>query len=442
MSSTAKFRVSRIKYAAASSIGSKVVTILVQLLAMPVAIRALGAQEFALYALLASAIGWVGLVNLGVGPALSVSMASAVANNDRTVQARLCSSGFFPVLGVVVALGGILLSLAQTPRVDGLFGENYLAQADTIRTGLSLLLVFALAQALLSVAEAAQIGYQEQYVFNIWAIFGNLVSLFALFATAWRSPTVIAMILAVNLPPLLARLLNAARFLSRRPFLIPRISTFSWQAGRFLIGNGLIFSLAASVGNFLNHQYTVILVGRAESTQITTTFAVMMNVFILAFGLVTMLAIPLWPAIADSVTRGEIDWAHLAYRKMLLYSMLYSLAVCLGLILFGPIAFPIWFSADVNPNSRLLLLAGVYFVLDTWEYVHFMVLIGLKQIWRPSVLYLLRSLMAVLIAPALIGRFGESGAFAALSFSILMTTAWAMPYLVRSVFKWTGQTVT
>ncbi len=53
------FRVRGIKRSVFSSLGSKVVTVGVQLIAIPVAFEALGATRFGIYLMITSVLGWM-----------------------------------------------------------------------------------------------------------------------------------------------------------------------------------------------------------------------------------------------------------------------------------------------------------------------------------------------------------------------------------------------
>jgi len=135
----ARFRERRLKYAIGTSLGSKISTAIVQILAFPIAIRALGEAQFVLYAMLGSAIGWIGLINVGVGPPLTVRMSEAQAAGDRLRQRQLLSSAFFPVLLLVLATGVTLAITFRFVAPAALFGPRYAADRGTIEAGVWLL---------------------------------------------------------------------------------------------------------------------------------------------------------------------------------------------------------------------------------------------------------------------------------------------------------------
>ena len=130
----------RLKYAIATSLGSKVTTAIVQIVAFPIALAALGQEQFVLYAMLASAVGWLGLVNIGVGPPLTVLMSEAAASGDRIRQQRLFASALWPVALLVVSTGAILLVALRFVSTERLFGDAYAGQGPAIEIGLSILI--------------------------------------------------------------------------------------------------------------------------------------------------------------------------------------------------------------------------------------------------------------------------------------------------------------
>ena len=95
------FRIRRIKYAVVTSLCSKAITIIMQVVALPIAVKALGNKQFVLYSMLISAVGWLSLVNLGIGPALTVNIAEAAVLKDRETEKRLFNSAAGANSGII-----------------------------------------------------------------------------------------------------------------------------------------------------------------------------------------------------------------------------------------------------------------------------------------------------------------------------------------------------
>jgi O-antigen/teichoic acid export membrane protein len=424
-----RLRERRLKYAIATSLGSKVTTAIVQIVAFPIALAALGPEQFVLYAMLASAVGWLGLVNIGVGPPLTVMMSEAAASGDRLRQQRLFSSALWPVALLVLVTGTVLIAVMRFVSLARLFGAAYAGQGWTIEVGLSILAAVFLVQTLLSVVEAAQLGYQEQYRLNAMAVGGNLASAVALVGIATIRPSVVSMIVAVSMPPLLFRIANAVGVIWNRPYLRPTTGGLSWATSRGLVGSGLAFSLATGFGNFLCHQLPIVLIGKRLPAAEAASFAVAMNALLIAAGMVSMVTVSLWPAISDGMARGERSWVERASRRTLRYSIGYGLVVGFVFAAFGRILFKLWFGVSIEIGPALSFSLGLYFFLLMWENAYFAVLIGMKEIAVPSLLYVGRSLFAVGLMSVLAARLGAPAAFVALALSVCLFTL--VPFRTR-----------
>jgi len=427
----ARFRERRLKYAIGTSLGSKISTAIVQILAFPIAIRALGEAQFVLYAMLGSAIGWIGLINVGVGPPLTVRMSEAQAAGDRLRQRQLLSSAFFPVLLLVLATGVTLAITFRFVAPAALFGPRYAADRGTIEAGVWLLAMILLAQTLLSVVEAAQLGHQEQHHFNAMAMGGNLTSAAAIVLVAVFAPTVVGMVAAVGVPPVCFRIANAVWFMRGRPYLRPTLGGMSWDLCRALLSTGLVFSLASGVGNFLCHQLPIVLLGRWRPLAEASSLAVALNALVLAAGMVASVAMPLWPAISDGMARGEWAWVQRAYRRILAYSAGYGAVGGAVFAIVGDRLFTLWYGPSVNVSPALCAALGLYFFLLMWENAHFAVLIGVNWIGLPSVLYLCRSVAATALMSMLVARIGPPAVFIALSVSVCVFTLFPFRMFVR-----------
>lgn len=435
LENTAGIRNKRLRYAVGTSLLSKVVTAIVQIIALPIAIRALGNEQFVLYAMLTSAVGWLSLVNIGIGPALAVRISTAAARKDHVAEKQIFTSAFLPILSIVVLFGLISFLVIHFIPITSLFGTNYFENAGIIKKGISILVVLFLLQTVLSVIEATQLGYQEQYVLNFVAMMSNICCIVAIILVAKYNPSVIWMILAVSGPPFLFRIANAIIFLTNRFFLIPSIKNFSWSDCKSLLSNGFIFSLAGGLGNFLCHQFPVMLAGRSWDAPDAASFTVAMNALIIASGMISMITPSLWPAISESITRGEFEWVRVAYRRLWLYCTGYGTLMAIIFAVFGTQLFRLWYGSTIQMNQSLNFFLGLYFVLLMWENANFTMLIGMKLIILPSMLYLIRSIFSIILMMTLFKSIGTSGPFISLCLPLCILTLIPFTLLVRHTLR-------
>ena len=435
----AAHRTHRIKLAALTSIASKVVTIALQVFALPLALHALGVAKFGVYEMLGATLSWVTMAQVGIGPGLTLGISTSVAKGDTSAQSRYFSSALYMVGTVVAALCLVLLMCIWVLPVAALFGGKINPSVTPeLRLDMTCLVIFLLTRIILSVFDAAQAGYQEQYICNLWATLGNILSLIALIFATRIHPTILTIIVAVNALPIIADVFNAARLIGwSHPALKPKLANFDWVLGKSLLGNGVAFSTVVA-SSYLMYSCSVLLIGRMHGPQSAATFAVLQQACNTALGTVVMFVQPLWPALNDAKSRSDRGWAVRASSKVTLFSMAYALAVGLVMAVFGHEIFKIWYHSRIDITEPLQICFGLYFVLAVWEYVHYNILIGMNNLLVPAVLMAVRSVVMLAMAPFLIDRFGDVGLAAALCLAQVLLSTWIFPLLVKRALSPTG----
>jgi O-antigen/teichoic acid export membrane protein len=396
----ARLRARRLKYAIGTALLSKGGTAILQLVAIPIAIRVLGVQGYALYVAIVAVVTSAALVTITVGPALVVRVAAAVARDDRSAQRQLFTSTLVPVGVNVLALASAAVAVLSWSSTMRLFSAEFAGQEPTIRVCLPIMVAMQLVQPLLAVVEGVQAGYQEQYLLNLRGLLGNVGCVMALALMPYW-PSVLYMLFAVQGPPVLSRLANAAWFLWRRPFLLPRWSGFAWRDCRAVVGDGLMFSLAGAATTYLCHCAPVIVLGRTAGTRASASFAAGMTLLTMAAGVISMICIPLWPAIADSIARGDNHWARRAYGRTFFFGIGFAVLAAAAIFTVGGPAFRLCFGAGLTFSSSMLLAMGLYFVVLTWEQIHYSILAAMGRIAPASLIFLARAVLSVLATSAL-----------------------------------------
>jgi O-antigen/teichoic acid export membrane protein len=425
-----RFRAKRLKYAIVTALLSKGGAAMLQLVAIPITIRSLGVSGYALYAGMAAVVGWLNIPTISIGPALVVQMAAAAAAGDERAQRRLFTSAFFPIaVNVVLLSAGVLVMMLCYPMTR-LFNSEFAGWEQTIYICLWIMGTIQLIQPLFAVVEAAQAGYQEQYVLNLRGLSGNLGCVVALVLIPYW-PTLIYMVCAMQGPQFLSRLANSVWFFWRRAFLVPGLASFRWRDCRMLIGDGLLFSLAGTATAYLCHQFPVIALGWTRGSQASASFAAGITLITMAASVVSMICIPLWPAIADCVARHDYQWARRACRRVLLFTVGVALFVAAALAFAGAPLFAMCFGPSLVFSRSLPWWLGLYFIVLTWEQVHYYILVAMGKVAVSSSIYLSRAVLSILITSLVGGWADECYLFIVMSAVGATTTCPLFFYLLR-----------
>ena len=282
----------------------------------------------------------------------------------------------------------------------------------------------------LSVMDSARQAYQEMHISNLFGTLTNAILCVGLLVTAWFMPTLPAFVAVTALSPLAVRLLNAALLFVRRPYLLAaRRGCGSWLLVRRLAGDGISYMGAAAIANVLVYQWPVYYMARVRPPLESSTFAVYLQLILLALSFGASLAQPLWSAVADASARGDRAWVLRAVQRARAASLAYGACGLLVLGLGMNLLLRLWLHQPIHVQPVACWLGGAYLLLAMWEYVHWPLTLGLGAMRAASQLVFLRAAIFAAFVP-FAARYGQVGIMALLCASVTFITAWSYPQLL------------
>jgi O-antigen/teichoic acid export membrane protein len=422
-----------IKLALLTSLAGKGVSTLVQLAALPLAIGALGQERFGVYAMLAAFLNWMSIVSVTISPGLTVQLINAHASHDRQRESSVFGSAFLFAALFAAALFAASQLLFRGVGIQVLFGNAYAAFDTELSRGLAVLSAFIAINIILSVAEAAQAGYQSLYIHNLFLAAGNILTIVTILLLVRARPTIANMIIAVYSGPLLARAASLLQLLLTRRYLITGLTRIDLPAMKLMARTGSAFMLT-SLASFCYQSFSVYWVGRRMGPLAATQMSIFITVLAALGSVLQMLTQPLWPAIQDAVVRHDVAWVHRNYLRVTRYLMLYVALAALVLAVAGNQITHVWLKSSIDASRASQLLLGLYFLLLAWEQFNYSFLIGLGSFWFTSLAYFSGALLMLGNSAWLVVAFGVSGMLAAMCSGPMLVTAWLYPWKLRRLF--------
>lgn len=398
MSNHSLARSARFRLAIVASLIARSSGIALQVIALPIAAAALSSAGFAVYALSTAILGWLTLSNFGIGPALTVRVSDALGRGDDPLAGQLFVTGT-ALMAFIVALVSIitLLLLYNTDILTSIFLKTNISYYETLDLFNTIIFVFAITMMILPF-ESVQAAYQETHYTNIYVSVGTLCAAICTVTLAALHPTPLSIILAVQVPTLIARFLSCLHCLLRHRALASALKRPQWQHPSRLLAEGTHFFLSGSATNFLSHVFPILLIGTlASPNDIATTAAVMGSVTILSsfFELTNQ---PLLGALPEARLKKDINWIKDKYRTILISNLCFSFIILIIFGVFGKYIFNFWYQGVVNPSNFTLLFAGIYLVLRSIDFTHTIFISGFGNIKKISYVLFLKSIIyAILI---------------------------------------------
>jgi O-antigen/teichoic acid export membrane protein len=427
----------RIGLAAATGFGAKAIALAAQILAVGIAVRALGSDGFALYVVIASLVSWIGLAGLGVAPGLTLGMARASALSDRAEEARLFVVALLLMAAIATVLVAAALGLSATGLVQHLTTDWLGSASSDASAALLWMTVLIALQLVVVVPEAAQLGLQSQHVTNIWTGVGSLAAIAAMLTVGGAVTSVTAFVLVSQGPQVAARIANGVLFILRRPYLLRLHELrFRHNVGPIL-GSGIAFA-GFSVARYLELQVGLLIVAASTNSGSVALAGVIVRGYTLQISGLTLLTTPTWPAIANAVARGDMPWVKRTYRLLSLGTIAYC-AVVAVVLLFGLEALiGVWTGTRPPDDPGLRVLLAVFILVNGWAHANAMALVGLGSLRFTAIVLLAEAAVVFSMQIVFVPIAGLTGYVGALAIGSVVLSGWLLPLRVRRQLQLRG----
>lgn len=437
---TAAHRDRSLRLAVVTSLISKVGTIVLRLVSIPIAVHLLGMEMFGVYTAITMAVGMIDMLHIGIGPALTKALAKAVARGDRETERTVFGTSILLSLGLTLAAATAALLLLFNVPIPDLFGEKFAPVSGTMFSAALLGLVIIQIEMMCIPFEMGRDGYQETRFTNAWGAAGNVFGALLLLGGIWFFPTIEFLLIAVNGSIALAKLGNTIHLLVQRPYLFPRFSLFRKTLVPSLARDGIRFSITYILAAAVEYNLMAFLIGRHVGPEAVGVWNVMITVHFSLTGLVGMITKPYWPALMDAFERQDHPWIVRSSNQLRLGGVGFSLFAGAGLIALGPWVLPLWagdeFYTAVGETFRMdrlaLLAFAAYFIVHIWRHINQTLALGIGWISPVARVVLVEAIVLISATSFILFHDGTVGTiYLLMAGTITVFSGWLFPLFFR-----------
>jgi O-antigen/teichoic acid export membrane protein len=420
---------------AAASVLGRPVNMLLSMVAVALAVRAVGHEAYGVLVMCITATTWLAALDCGLSSSTINRIVRARGDGGGTAVRGVVSTAFFflAAVGIVVAV-----AMGWATYFTGL--PDFLNQGDSlprwqVQGCLAAFAVFVACWFPAQIFERASVAYQEGWLPVVGQLAGNTVGLGLLAAAtvvapllpwaagAWVAGTcagavAIAVVALLRHP---GAFLPAWRFASRA------------ELGR-LMGAGSWFILIGLAGQ-VGLQSDALIAGMAtnaldagDGAAVAAEVAIPMRLFNAVNAFAILAINPLWPAYVEAAAKGDAAWLRRTLWKSMLIAVAASSLVVLPCVVFGQEILRLWVGEEVRVPTSFLVAGGAWTVTMTLCQSMNVFLNGLGFL---RFQFALNLLFLILVVPAKIialRQFGPTGMIAATAVVCMLTQV--IPYLV------------
>ncbi|MEM9017445.1 MAG: oligosaccharide flippase family protein, partial [Verrucomicrobiota bacterium] len=367
-----------IRLAVITSLISKLGTIALRLVSIPIAIRLLGIDQFGVYAAITMAVGVIDMLHIGIGPALTRELSQALAKGDRERERTIFATSILLSTGLTLLAAFFAASVLYHVPIPQLFGEKFESMSEVMYRAAWLGLLILLIEMICITFEMGRDGYMETRYTNAWGAAGNVVGAIALIVGVRYFPTIEFLLIAVNGSIALSKLGNTIHLLCQRPYLFPRFSLFRRKLVPSLAKDSVRFSITYIFAAAMEYNLLIFLIGRAVGPEAVGVYQVMITVHFSLAGILGMVTKPYWPALMDAFERKDASWIRTSSNRLRLFGVGFAIFTGVGMVALGPIVLPLWAGEELAKEvpsgfflDRIALLGfSLYFALHLWRHTH------------------------------------------------------------------------
>jgi O-antigen/teichoic acid export membrane protein len=417
---------------------AKALSLAVQIVAVAVAVRVLNTDGFAMFVTIASLVTWISLASLGVGPGLTLGIARLSATEDRSGEARLFAVSLILMVCITVGILLVALFVERAGVIDQLLRSWGGADGLDAGAAIGTLTLLVAAQLVLSVPEAALLGYQAQYRTNLSIAVGSAAALVLLLAVGSSIRSVAEFVLVSQGPQVAARVLNGLSLVRSRPYLLRPDAIPIRSLVRPVLGSGVAFG-GIQLASYVSLQLGVLVLAVTTNAASVSLGGVILRGITMAAGFVTLVTTPTWPALANAVARGDRTWARRMYWRMPTAGLLYASAVAAVVLVGSEWLLDVWTGRHFALDLPLRLCLALYFIAGVWSHVFAITLIGLGAIRFTAVVLLIEAAVIAGLEVVLIPSLGVTGYLGALLVGTTFVSSWILPLRARAEISAIGQ---
>ncbi|TKJ32449.1 MAG: hypothetical protein CEE38_23220 [Planctomycetes bacterium B3_Pla] len=389
----------------------------VGLLFTPFLLRSLGQAEFGLYQLISSFLGFLVILDFGIGATITRYVAKYREEHDKGGEENflvMCLLIYSMIAATVLALGALAYIYLDQIFADSLTPSE-LSKAKTM----FVILVFSVAATIFDKAIQGALSGCERFVFprtiSLTRICVKIPVLIVLLLSGLGAVAVVATEAAINVAVLVVNTVYAFEKVNLR------VRLHHWD--KVLFTETLAFSFFVFLGLFatlLWWRMPQFLLGVMTSTTIVAVFAVAMQLNALYQSLATVIAGVFLPKATQLVLRGasgedltSFMIAPSRYQLMLLGGLLS------GFVLFGRQFVVLWAGPSYEGAYAIAVTVMVPITIPLTQTLGTCILQAKNRHAFRSVLYLIIAICSTILSIFLIKQYGAIGAAAGTAGAII-----------------------
>lgn len=389
------------------------VTILTQLLIVPMTINYVNPTQYGIWLTLSSIIAWIGFFDLGFGNGMRNKVAEAKAKGNIELARQYVSTTYFTIGTIVISLLVIVqainlfISWPAVLKVDASYTEE-------LRKVFSILTAFFCLNMVVKLFNSLLTADQKPWIVSCIGVVGQILSLAVIYiltkvsdgsmvslATFYSGiPTLVILFVSAYAYRFTAYKQYAPRFKYVRKGLVKDVMSIGIQ---FFI----IYLCLLAIFQIIN-----IVISRELGPDAVTEYNIAYKYFNIAYSVIIIILSPFWSAFTEAYHKHDVRWMKKA-KRMLEIVWLCEVASVVLMIIIAPWFYKVWIGDSVSVGTVLTIGMAFFILSQSIGAVYMNLINGIGTIRLQLIVYIIFALISWPIMLFACRNFGLVGILAA-----------------------------
>lgn len=361
------------------SITIKGLSILVQLLLVPLTLGYLSTELYGVWLTVSSVLLWLNFFDVGFTLGLKNRLTEALATDDFVRGKHLVSTTYCILLIIFLSVG--VIGEFIIPYIDWCRFLN-IDKSFTIQIKEVIAVLFASVclQMIFNTLSTILAAYQKVAISSIFPVIGNIASLIIIyFLSKFSRPSLLTYAISISYLPVVIYIISSIFLFSKtlKP-VAPSFKYVDFSLCRDLLQLGLKFFII-QIQVIILFQSTNILISHLSSPQYVTYYNIAYRYISTISMFFTLSLGPLWPAFTDAYIKKDFVWMKNTYTKMCKIYFATFILVIVMVLISNPI-YNLWIGDNISIPFTMTLLVGVYIAVNSWDSLQVYLLNGIGSV--------------------------------------------------------------
>lgn len=407
-------------------------SILISLLLVPLTLSYLNAYEYGIWLTLSSVMTWIYVLDIGLGNGLRNKLSEALALKDLNLAKTYVSTAFFALLFIIAGVYILFMVIQHWLDWSSILNVDP-AKVANLNGIVNIVFAFFCCNFVLKIVGNIYMAYQQSAINDLLSLLGNLLSIILIYLCTLFVPGSLAKVAFIfsGAPVVILLLAFPVTFLKHKE-IIPSFSFIRMKYFKDLMSLGAQFFII-QIACIILFMTSNLIISRLFGPEEVTPYNIAFKYFsVMTIGF-TIIVTPIWSAITEAYTIGDIGWIRNVTRKML-WIWIASVVFTGIMLLFSSLIYKWWVGDEIDISFSLSLMCAIYVCISNWNNVFAYVINGIGKVRLQLYSSILASILFFPLALYLGRSIGIAGVIGAMCICLSISSI-VLPFQLICIIR-------